>query len=152
MNGTVTSALPLMFTFLVTFVCARTLYTSETGTEFLTKFFYYLSWNTISLPNLMNISNELSAKNYEWQPWIPYQMTFGWRCFLFFLRKIFSELLLFVGPGKDCHVTALSGHALISNRTPDRSERILYWGSWIPCLHPSVDNSTSVRIWWPLRF
>ena len=45
----------------------------------------YLSWNTISLPNLMNISNELSAKNYEWQPWIPYQMTFGSRCFRFFL-------------------------------------------------------------------
>ena len=86
----------------------------------------YLSLNTISLTKLMTISNEVSAKNYEWQPWIPYQMTFGWRCFLFFLRKIFSELLLFVGPGKDCHVTALSGHALISNRTPDRSERILY--------------------------
>ena len=74
----------------------------------------------------MIISNEESAKNYKWQPWIPYQMTFGWRCFLFFLRKIFSELLLFVGPGKDCHVTALSGHALISNRTLDRSEKILY--------------------------
>jgi len=86
----------------------------------------YLSLNTISLTKLMIISNEVSAKNYKWQPWIPYQMTFGWRCFLFFLRKIFSELLLFVGPGRDCHVTALSGHALISNHTPDRSERILY--------------------------
>ena len=86
----------------------------------------HLSWDSISLTKLMIISNEVSVKNYEWQPWIPYQMTFGWKCFLFFLRKVFSEQLLFVGPGKDCHVTALSGRALISNRTTDRSEAFEY--------------------------
>ena len=111
-----------MFTSLVTFVCARTLYVTNKNRIFniipLLPGTSYLSWNRISLTKLMIISNEASVKNNEWQPWIPNQMTFGWRCFLFSLRKIFSELLLFVGPGKDCHVTALSGYALISNHTP----------------------------------